>query len=59
MYPAAGTYSTYLSIKQRSDANSYRNMTIARPDIVATMPDIPDVANQIHTEMNYVNIKLG
>uniref|UniRef100_A0A6C0L9L0 Uncharacterized protein n=1 Tax=viral metagenome TaxID=1070528 RepID=A0A6C0L9L0_9ZZZZ len=50
---------SYLSIKQRSDANSYRNMTIARPDIVATMPDIPDVANQIHTEMNYVNIKLG
>jgi hypothetical protein len=50
---------SYLSIKHRSDANSYRSMAIARPDILATMPDIPDIGNQIHTEMNYVNIKLG
>ena len=50
---------SYLSIKQRSDANSYRNMTIARPDIVATIPEILDLENIIKTEINYVNIKLG
>ena len=50
---------SYLSIKQRSDANSYRNMTIARPDIVATIPELPDIENIIKAEVNYVNIKLG
>jgi len=50
---------SYLSIKQRSDANSYRNMTIARPDIAATIPELPDLENIIKAEVNYVNIKLG
>jgi hypothetical protein len=50
---------SYLSIKHRSDANTYRSMTIARPDVFASTPDIPDIGNQIHTEINYVNIKLG
>jgi hypothetical protein len=50
---------SYLSIKQREDANTYRNMTIARPDIVATLPDIPDALNVIKTSANKLNIRLG
>jgi X-X-X-Leu-X-X-Gly heptad repeat protein len=50
---------SYLSIKQRADANSYRNMVIVRPDMPATLPEIPDVKNIIDTEVNYVNIRLG
>jgi len=48
---------SYLSIKHRSDANSYKNMAISRPDM-PTWPEMPDVKNTITTEMNYVNIKL-
>jgi hypothetical protein len=50
---------SYLSIKQRGDANTYRNMNIDRPDITATIPNIPDIDNLIKTEMNYMNIKLN
>ena len=50
---------SYLSIKQRADANSYRNMSIARPDIEINMPELPDVENIVNTEVNYVNIRLG
>ena len=50
---------SYLSIKQRADANSYRNMSIARPDIEINMPELPDVENIVNTEFNYVNIRLG
>ena len=48
---------SYLSIKHRSDANSYKNMSISRPDM-PTWPEMPDVKNKITSEMNYVNIKL-
>jgi hypothetical protein len=48
---------SYLSIKHRSDANSYKNMAISRPDM-PTWPEMPDVKNTITTEINYVNIKL-
>ena len=48
---------SYLSIKQRGDANTYRNMNIDRPDITATIPNIPDIDNLIKTEINYMNIK--
>ncbi len=50
---------SYLSIKQRADANSYRNMVIVRPDMPATIPELPDMENIINTEVNYVNIRLG
>jgi|UniRef100_A0A6C0CCA8 hypothetical protein len=50
---------SYLSIKQRADANSYRNMNIARPDIEINMPELPDVENIVNAEVNYVNIRLG
>lgn len=50
---------SYLSIKQRADANSYRNMVIARPDMEMNMPELPDVENIVNTEINYVNIRLG
>jgi hypothetical protein len=50
---------SYLSIKQRADANSYRNMNIARPDIELNMPELPDVENIVNAEVNYVNIRLG
>jgi hypothetical protein len=50
---------SYLSIKQRADANSYRNMVIVRPDMPAILPELPDVENIINTEVNYVNIRLG
>lgn len=48
---------SYLSIKHRSDANSYKNMSISRPDM-PTWPEMPDVKNKITSEINYVNIKL-
>lgn len=48
---------SYLSIRHREDANTYKNMTIARPDR-PTMPDIPDVSSKIKTEMSYFNIKI-
>ena len=48
---------SYLSIRHRSDANSYKNMSISRPDM-PTWPEMPDVKNKITSEMNYVNIKL-
>lgn len=50
---------SYLSIKQREDANAYRNMTIARPDIVAMLPDMPDTLNMIKSSANKLNIRLG
>lgn len=50
---------SYLSIKHRSEANSYRNMNIARPDIDINIPELPDAENIIKTEVNYVNIRLG
>jgi X-X-X-Leu-X-X-Gly heptad repeat protein len=50
---------SYLSIKQRADANSYRNMNIARPDIEVNIPELPDVENIVNAEVNYVNIRLG
>ena len=50
---------SYLSIKQRADANSYRNMNIARPDIEISIPELPDVENIVNAEVNYVNIRLG
>lgn len=50
---------SYLSIRHRAEANSYRNMNIARPDIDAVLPELPDVENIIKNEVNYVNIKYG
>ena len=50
---------SYLSIKHRAEANSYRNMNIARPDIDINIPELPDAENIIKTEVNYVNIRLG
>lgn len=48
---------SYESIRHRDDANAYKNMTIARPDI-PTFPEMPDFKNKIISEMNYLNIKL-
>lgn len=50
---------SYLSIRHRAEANSYRNMNIARPDIDAVLPELPDVENIIKNEVNYVNLKFG
>ena len=50
---------SYLSIRHRAEANSYRNMNIARPDIDAVLPELPDVENIIKNEVNYVNLKYG
>ena len=50
---------SYLSIRHRAEANSYRNMNIARPDIDAILPELPDVENIIKNEVNYVNLKYG
>jgi len=50
---------SYLSIKQREDANAYRNMTITRPDIVAMLPDMPDTLNMLKSSANKLNIRLG
>jgi hypothetical protein len=50
---------SYLSIKHRAEANSYRIMNIARPDIDINIPEFPDAENIINTEVNYVNIRLG
>lgn len=48
---------SYESIRHRDDANAYKNMTIARPDM-PTFPEMPDFKNKIISEMNYLNIKL-
>lgn len=50
---------SYLSIRHRADANTYRNMNIARPDIDAVLPELPDIEKIIKNEVNYVNIKYG
>ena len=50
---------SYLSIKHRTEANSYRIMNIARPDIDVNYPELPDTENIIKAEVNYVNIRLG
>ena len=50
---------SYLSIKHRAEANSYRIMNIARPDIDVNVPELPDAENIIKAEVNYVNIRLG
>jgi hypothetical protein len=34
-------------------------MVIVRPDMPATIPELPDMKNIINTEVNYVNIRLG